>query len=261
MHQRCVPSSWQRKLRLPLASSVFSFVPAPRLRAALPLHPVAAALVAFTTVLIAGCSSNETLSPAEKAKRVTVLRKEAAEQLAIFSASADDPDGVDFDALSKYVELQGETTKIAPATCPLCFSNYAEALSRLGLYYNTLVRAAERDLKDASGQEKADLTERAARYRKKMNESFRESTRQFQNYFMSCRSNGQPVDPEMYRWALRNSEFLQDFHKAIYYLELYEANVTLTEEAKRNAEKLRASYRREIERQEEERLRRELDNG
>lgn len=214
-------------------------------------------IIAFSSVV--GCGSSEPLDEVGKAKKIAQLRKQAEEQLAVFIQSSEDPDGVDFEALEKYVELHAETTRIAPATCPLCFAYYAEALSRLGLYYRTLVVAQEREIQSARGDEKARLEDRRARSRQQMLEAFRNSNRQFENYIQSCRATGQGVDPERYWWIVSNSEFLEDYTRALYYLDLYAANVSLSEPDKRNVEGLRASYLREKERLEEERMRLDLE--
>jgi hypothetical protein len=114
-------------------------------------------LVAF----LLGCGSSEPLTEVEKAKRISELRKEAKEQLEIYHQSASDPDGVNLEALQRYVELQQETTKVAPATCPVCFIYYGDGLRRMGLYYQNLVIALEGGLETASPGEKRSSSKRS----------------------------------------------------------------------------------------------------
>ncbi len=214
------------------------------------------ALVAF----LVGCSSSQQLTEVEKAKKISELRKEAKEQLEIYHQFATDPDGVNLDALQRYVELQQETTKVAPATCPVCFVYYGDGLRRLGLYYQNLVFAMENGLEKASPGEKAELQQKIAKYKEEMKGYFQRSNQQFQVYYMMCRRNNEPEDPETYLWVLRNCDVLEDYSGALHYLELYVANVNLTEEGKKNAEKLRIFYKEGQRRKEEESLRQELEN-
>lgn len=218
-------------------------------------------LLPWLVAVSVGCSSNEPLSEVEKARKIAQLRKQADEQLAIFQQSSGDPGGVDVDALLEYVRLQGETTRIAPATCPRCFAGYAAALSRLGLYYEELLRAYEEALETAPPDERPDMETKMERYREKMLESFRQSNNEFNKYYASCRRNNEPIDPETYIWVLRQCEKLKDYYRALHYLDLWVASVRLTPEQERSAERLRVSWEAEIQRLEEEKLRRELDNS
>jgi hypothetical protein len=216
------------------------------------------ALLPAFLVSCLGCGGTEPLNEVEKAKLITQKRKEAEDQLAIFLQSEQDAEGADVDALLRYVELWQETTKIAPATCPICYANYATALHRLGRYYETLVGAMATEMQKVQGAERADYESRIAAYRGKMLEAFSQSNQQFQNYFDTCAQNSQPVGADAYRYVLRNCEYLKDYNRAIYFLELFIQNVPLTEPGRKEAEKLKKDYQDELRRQQEEAFRKEL---
>lgn len=223
------------------------------------------ALAAFTACAgwsLSACSSTgDALDEREKAKRVQELRKRADDALARFAQSGEDPKGADLDSLLRYVEFEGETTKLLPGTCPSCYQRHAFALARLGLYYRDLSRAFAAEASKAPPSEKKALEAKVQTYRKEMLESFASASRQFESYFRTAAANSQFIDPEAYRWLFRIYEHLEDYSRALYYLDLYTSSVVLTEEGKRNAEELRRAYRSEIRRLEDERLRRELGEG
>jgi hypothetical protein len=98
------------------------------------------------------------------------------------------------------------------------------------------------------------------KYKEEMKGYFQRSNQQFQVYYLMCRRNNEPEDPETYLWVLRNCDVLEDYSGALHYLELYVATVNLTEEGKKNAEKLRTYYKEGQRRKEEESLREELQN-
>ncbi len=232
------------------------------MRFQVPCGSLAAVSVAFALGLFLGCRSQDAyLDEHEKAKRLQVLRKKADDALARFVASNEDPKGADLDALLEYAELEGATTKLLPRGCPSCYSRYALALRRVGRYYETLALAYEQEAARASPAERGKLEAKAGDSRKRMLEYLAESRRQFENYITTSRGDGQWVDPEAYREIFEISDQLKDFRRALYYLDLYTANVVLTEQDKRNAERLRESYVRELAREEEEKLRRALKEG
>jgi hypothetical protein len=205
-----------------------------------------------------GCGGNEPLNEVEKAKLITSKRKEAEDQLAIFLQSEQNAEGADFEALMRYVELWQETTKIAPATCPICYANYATALHRLGRYYEVVVGAMAQEMEKSEGAEKAALEAKGNEYRGKMLKAFEQSNQQFQNYFENCAQSSQPVGSDAYRYVLRNCEYLKDYNRALYFLELFIQNVPLNEPSRKEAESLRKSYQDELRRQQEEEFRKEL---
>lgn len=234
--------------------------PVPRASRAFWKPLTACAAACAVALSVAGCGSSEPMDEATIAQLITQKRKEADRQFGLFRQSSEDPRGVDIDALKRYVELHGETTKLAPDTCPLCYQRYGDALHRLGLYYRTLVEALEEEAKrTADPEEQADLKERAEKARKEMLNAFRSSTLQLENYFNLCRLMGQPVDPLMYYGVVLNSENVRDYNRALYYLDLYMANTDLTEDDQRRAKELRKEYLRERNRLAEDRLREELD--
>jgi len=215
-------------------------------------------LVPLVGSILAGCGSPEPADVVEKAKRIHELRKEADDCWARWLQSQNNPDGPDLAALKRSIACHEETTRITPAACPVCFANHARGLTNLGAYYENQLRALEPKLESLSGDEKQELQAKIDEYREEMFKAFQLSNRQFENYFESARQTSTPVDPDFYRWVLFNCEFLRDFHKALYYLDLYVASVQLTDEGKKNAEHHRTSYQLEIKRQQEEKLRQDL---
>jgi hypothetical protein len=197
-----------------------------------------------------GAARYEGMTAPEKARELTKLRREAEDQLALFDQSG----GANLEALERYVELHHETTQIFPADCPICFLNYGVALSRLGLYYNTLVLKLEEEQDRAPADEKPELDEKIAKYREVMTRQFKLSGQQFEVYF---RNETNP-SAGAYYWVFRQYSALKDYQKALYYLDLYEANMTLGPEDKKNAAALRRRYEDMIRRAEEEELDREL---
>lgn len=217
---------------------------------------LAAVLSSLGLWLFLGCRSQDPLlDEQEKAKRVQVLRRRADEALARFVASNDDPKGADLESLMEYAELEGETTKLLPSTCPSCYQRHAVALLRVGRYYETLALAYDQEASRASASEKRKFQAKAEDARKQALEYFANSRRQFENYLLTSRNNSQWVDPDAYRVLFQICEQLKDYQRALRYLDLYTANVVLTDQDKRNAEELRQAYLREIQKQEEERLR------
>jgi hypothetical protein len=207
--------------------------------------------------LFPGCSTSyDTMDEVEKAKLLHQLRKQADEQLGRFQKSEEDPSGVDIDALLKYVELHKKTTEVAPSSCPNCFALYGQALGRLARYYQTLVEAFEMDLKSAPSQEKPAIEAKIKKYRQEMVESFQRSNRQFQVYFNS----GEIVNPYWYFWVVSQYEVLQDYRRAIYYLNLYAGSYNLTEDQKREVAQLKKTYETKQRQKEDEDLQRELED-
>lgn len=203
--------------------------------------------------LIPGCggtvgSRYEDMSATEKAKELKKLRDQAEDELALYSQSG----GSELEALERYVELHRETTQIFPADCPMCFANYGAALSRLGLYYSTLAGKLEEEKEKSGGTPELDA--KIKKYRDLMTEKYQLSNQQFEVYF---RGN-EPVDPKAYYWVFRQYDALKNYRMALHYLDLYEANVTLAPDDRKNAAALRRSYEDEIRRGEEEEFEREI---
>lgn len=211
----------------------------------------------FVTVggilLTLGCESTDlrSLNEVEKAQRITRLRTQSMEELALFRQS----DGADLEALKKHVKLEGQTTQVAPVTCPICYSRYGQALSRLGLYYRDLVGAFRRELEQVDPSERPSIEEKIERYHEKVLVNFQASNRQFSVYFQS----GEVIEPRAYEWVFRQYEALGDYRQALFYLEQFLANTTLTPEGRANAKQLKAAYGNQVLRQEEAELRRELE--
>jgi hypothetical protein len=205
-----------------------------------------------------GCSSAQPVTAVEKAKRIAELRREADEQYAVYRQSVNDPAGPDLAALKRSIECHEETTRIAPDTCPNCFARHAEGLTNLGRYYQGRLRPLEEELAKAEGGRKAQLEAEIAECRSAMTSAFARANRQFENYFEMSRGMNQPVNPDLYLPVMINCEFVKDYAKALYYLDLYAATVDLNDEGKKKADGLRAEWTSELRRAEEEKLREEL---
>lgn len=212
-------------------------------------------LLAWLTSLGTGCGTTKDykdMTEVEKAAQITKLRKKAEEALSDFQRS----DGQDLESLQEYVELQRETTKVAPATCPLCFYNYAMGLSRLGLYYRDLAALFEAEAgKAASAGEKEEVLAKAAKYREEMRANMLLSNRQFEIYFGS----GEAIDPRAYSWVYRQCQELGDFANARRYLDRYLANVILDADDQKAADEIRRELDDQARRQLEDELRREME--
>jgi hypothetical protein len=219
------------------------------------LHVAVTLQVAVGCVLLAiGCGGPDLrdMDAVQKASLITTLRTESIDQLALFEQS----DGADLDALKKHVELERETTQVAPATCPICYVRYAKALSRLGRYYDELVGAFRKELSRAAPAEHLVLEGKIARYRKEKLRLFKLSNKQFEAYFRS----GEAIDPRAYQWVFRQYQAMGDYGYALFYLEQFVANTTLTHDGTRQARRLKLAFEEQVRRQEEEELMRELES-
>ena len=211
-------------------------------------------LVAVGVVLLAfGCGSKDyrEMGAVEKAALITKLRTQSTEELKLVQQA----DGADLDALKRHVELEHQTTQVAPATCPLCYVRYAQALSRLGRYYNVLVGAFRKELEQAAPSERPLLEEKIERYRSEMLATFQRSNQQFEIYFRS----GEAIDPRAYEWVFGQYAAMKEYRQALFYLERFVANTTLTPEGRDNAKRLREAYENQVRLQEEAELMRELE--
>ena len=187
----------------------------------------------------------------DQAKLIPKRRVEAARQLRQFVRS----EGQDFEALTKYSELHRETTKIDPDSCPLCFAHYGASLSRIGIYYETLIDVLKKEKLRLPPREQAPVQERIDNYSDLAKEAYRNSNRQFEVYFRS-----ENVDPSTYEWVLRQSVALGDFDSALYYLDQFVANARLSAEGEENARALRLRLDRGQARQRDTQLQDELRN-
>ena len=187
----------------------------------------------------------------DQAKLIPKKRVEAAKYLRQFVRS----EGKDFEALSKYSELHKETTKIDPDSCPLCFANYGASLSRIGIYYETLIDVLREEMLRVPPGQKPALQAKIDNYIELAKEAYRNSNRQFEVYFRS-----ENVDPRTYEWVLRQSVALGDFDSAIYYLDQFVANARLSAEGEENARALRTRLNRGQARQRDAQLENELRN-
>jgi hypothetical protein len=212
----------------------------------------------FLFVLAPGCSSTTNyskLDAIERAKLVKQLQDKAEYCFDQWRKS----EGADLESLMCYRDSWRETTNVVgPSDHPLAYANYGAALSRVGLYYGTLVAALERELETAKPSEQADIRVRIEKNRADATNSFASSNRQFDIYFQSPPS---VIDPKVYRWAIGNSEALHDWKSALHYLDLLEENGALSEQGKKDVAQLRKGYSEALRLQEEKELEHELKGG
>jgi hypothetical protein len=206
-------------------------------------------------LILAGCGNTANyndLDEREKAGLITKLRRQAEDQLAIFMQSG----GSDLDALLEHVRLHGETTKVAPTTCGRCFEYYGRALSRLGRFYEVEVTELEKTRDDASGDQIEELDRKIAELNELRLDAYKKSNQQFEVLFQS----GEPINPDAYEWMSGQAAALGDYRKAIYYLELFVQSYPLDPEGQKNAKARKLAFEKEIRRQEEAELQRELES-
>ena len=216
--------------------------------------PVFIGLAALVLPL-AGCGNTANyndLDEREKAGLITKLRRQAEDQLAIFMQSG----GSDLDALQEHVRLQGETTKVAPTTCGRCFEYYGRALSRLGRFYEVEVTELEKTRDDASGDQIEELDRKIAELNGLRLDAYKKSNQQFEVLFQS----GEPINPDAYEWMSGQAAALGDYRKALYYLDLFVQSYPLDPEGQKNAKARKHAFEKEIRRQEEAELQKELES-
>ena len=185
----------------------------------------------------------------DQARLIPKKRAEAERHLREFLRS----EGQNFEALSKYSELHKETTKIDPDSCPLCFANYGASLSRIGIYYETLIDALQKERMRLPPNEQGPIVAKIESYTELAKQAYRDSNRQFEVYFRS-----ENVDSRAYEWVLRQSVALGDFDSAIYYLDQFVSGSQLSAEGRANAKTLRMRLERGQSRQRDQDLQDEL---
>ena len=211
--------------------------------------------LAALVLLLAGCGNTANyndLDEREKAGLITKLRRQAEDQLAMFMQSG----GADLDALKEHVRLHGETTKVAPTTCGRCFEFYGRALSRLGRFYEVEMAELQKARDNASGDQLEELDKRIAELNELRLDAYKTSNQQFDVLFQS----GEPVNPDAYEWMSGQAAALGDYRKALYYLDLFVQSFPLDPEGQKRAKARKLEYEREIRRQEETELQKELES-
>jgi tetratricopeptide (TPR) repeat protein len=208
-----------------------------------------ASALALAAILCAGCAP-EKLSDTDKARLIKEKRLEARDLLAKFRAS----DGQDLDSLKRYVEVQKETTDIAPETCPKCWASYGEGLSFIGYYYWNLYNDAIEDLDKAGPEEEPGLKAKTVKLKRLWVKYFEDSNRAYKAHFSS--GDVSVVHPFSYERVMRHNELLGNYEMAIYYLEKCLESYPLVRDmdgpTRERFETLRRLYKREAARQKED---------
>jgi hypothetical protein len=168
--------------------------------------------------------------PIERAKRISRLRADAKKWWEAFVRSEGRSEGPDIEALERCAELYGEVAKVDPTACPNCYLDYGAALSRLGLYYETLVVAMRAQLESAEGRDRDELRQKTDGYVEVYKDYYRQSNRQFDIYL---RSFPGPIQPKVYEWLINQCKALEDWDRALYYLSYFERDVALNDEGKK----------------------------
>lgn len=209
-----------------------------------------------TLTLSIGCESTpdpREMTEVERAKAISSRRKQADHELNTFQAS----DGDDIEALKRYAELHVETTTIAPGSCELCFFNAGLALARLGSYYRAEALLLDRRLQDAPAVEARAIETEIDNTVKIMRGHFVESNRHFETYI---RQAGAIVNPMAYWRLADNYAALEDWRRALSYLNLFEQVQPLAEGQSDLAE-IRSTFQTKLRLQEESQLEEELGRG
>jgi len=226
---------------------------AARVEAAL-LHLCLVALL--STFGCEGTPNPRDLDAEQKAKLVTKLQKEAQKCLDDFQRKAGDVNGVDVADLLCYRDRMREITEVmGPSEYPNGYANYADALTRVGLYYDTLVQALQNELEKAPPAEAPALKVRIQKNREEALRHFRMSNNQLSIYLQNQTG---PIDPRAYQGALGNCVKLEDWQGAKENLMNLIASGSLTEASKAEAKELLKEYEERRRRKDEEELEREL---
>ncbi len=214
-----------------------SFEPAPRLRLVL------AATLLCTLGCSTGCESDpRSLPVVEKANHMARLRRDAEDCLAEFQTSG----GAALEKLECYAEKHRRTTQLFDRhqDCPLCYLNYGRGLRFLGRYYGTLQRSLEVALETTSSDQVAVFREKISEANDKRRDYYSRSNENFEIYFRL-----RPAEMA-YWWASENAAELDDYEKALRYLELFsEAAELRRPEERQRVEEQRRNFRRRLQRQ------------
>lgn len=152
---------------------------------------------------------------ASRAKAISDKRKRAEHEFAKFQAS----DGKDIEALKRYAKLHVETTDIAPGSCKLCSFNAGLGLARVGTYYRTEILLLNRRPQTDESANRAEIEAEIQETIETMRGYFLESNRHFESYI---RQAGAVVLPMAYWRLTDNYVALQDWRRALSYLDLFE---------------------------------------
>ncbi len=202
-----------------------------------------------------GCDSTpdfRDMSVVERAKAISSRRKQADYQFGIFQASGGDETGIE--ALKRYAELHAETTRIAPGSCELCFYNAGYAFAQVGTYYRGEVLLLDLRLQDGVPAEVAAIEAEIEESEKIMRRYFLDSSRYFETYI---RQAGAIVDTTAYWKLADNYAALEDWRRALGYLDVFEKAQPLSE-TQNDLQAIRTSFQAKLRLQEERELDEEL---
>ncbi len=202
-----------------------------------------------------GCDSTpdfRDMSVVERAKAISTRRKQAEYQYRLFRASSGAEAGIE--ALKRYAELHAETTRIAPGTCELCFFHAGYAFAQVGTYYREEVLLLDRRLEDGAPAEVAAIEAEIEASEKIMRRYFFDSSRYFETYI---RQAGAIVDTMAYWKLADNYAALEDWRRALSYLDVFEKTQPLAE-TQNDLPAIRSSFRMKLRLQEERELDEEL---
>ena len=189
-------------------------------------------------------------SAIERAKLLSKIQRQAKAKMEEFQSSQ----GEDFEALLECAELCRQTTVISPSDCSNCYRHYGETLTRIGLYHETLIGLLREELRGASPARRAEIEKSIGDHRQQAREAYANSNRQFESYFRITRD----IDPYAYQWVYQQAARIGRFDEALYYLDLFAANMRLDDNAKREVELIKKRYSREQQRQQEQEFEQEL---
>ena len=165
------------------------------------------------------CSSTEDvddLDPQQRAKRVTVLQREAKEAMGQFASSTQSPAGADIDKLISVFDKRKEVTRLlpSPAECPTCYSELGETAGILGNYYRNLANQQELRLSDGVSADEAHKLRGLIEKNQALATSYYEEALLNYNAYLQ---SPPPIDARVYRFAGNASKLLGRYKQALYY--------------------------------------------
>ena len=211
-------------------------------------------LCGIVLALSTGCASAPNprdMTEVERARAINTRRKQADYEFSTFQAS----EGEDIEALKRYAERHVETTKFAPGSCDRCFFNAGIALAQVGSYYRAEVLALDLRLQDAIPAETKRMQVEIDDLMRVMRRYFLESNRNFEIYFFQV---GALVDASAYWRIADNHAALEDWRRALRYLDLFEQAAPPLAEGKSDLKVIRDNFRVKLRLQEEQQLDEEL---
>jgi len=206
-------------------------------------------VLTFSTLVVGaltlgGCQAEKyPEDPVDRARLIKQLREAGSRHWDDFLRS----EGKDLDALLAYADQLKETTKVAPESCPSCFKDYGMALTRIGMYYETLIGLKLEEYRQSPTSSRDSLETEIKGYRGRVHRLYVDSNRQFAIYFRLTET----PEPWTYEWVAKQYAALGNYRQALQLLDLLERNHPPRREEKVALADLRTRFRQGLERQDD----------